>query len=321
MPDPGEVYRLLSDFNRRLTQREKTLLLLMGRKWSALEKRLWGHIDSLLLEIAAQGLKTDGQIYRLHRYEQLIQMVQAEIAQYEAWAMQAITTEEQRVMDMGFGVAARTAYGERLMAAVIDRSAVANIIGQCQDGSPLFSVLRQRALGPEAIEGLTMALLEGVALGYNPRKTARMMANGLAQGLNKAMVIARTEQARAAREATREGYRQMGYERYQRHCAKSDRTCIACLGLDGETYPIETPFYSHPQCRCFMTPVFEGMPQPARAQAWFDGLDEDGKLKLLGPGRYELYQNGVSLRDMVRIKNDPVWGPTITIRPIRSFAD
>jgi SPP1 gp7 family putative phage head morphogenesis protein len=170
------------------------------------------------------------------------------------------------------------------------------------------------------VDGLTQALVEGVALGYNPRKTAQIMASGLSDGLNKALVIARTEQLRTYRAANLEQYQNMGIQQWQRHCAFSDRTCVACLGLDGKIYPTNTGFASHPNCRCFMTAVIPGEPiTETNAQKWFGGLDEDRKKEILGKGHYELYQKGVPLSEMVSVNEDPIWGPTIGIRSLKDI--
>lgn len=245
MPD---IYGVMSNYNQQLAKREAAEMLAMARRWGTVEKRLWVYFDALIDDIARTGVKTDAQIMRLYRYEQLVNTAQNEIAQYEAWAGSRIIAEQRRAMDVGFEAAVRTAAGDSFFPPMVDKTAVANMIGMCADGAPLFSVLRRRALATASIEGLTNALVEAVALGYNPRKTARFMADGLAQGLDKALLIARTEQIRVMREATRSGYQQMGVTRYRRHCAKSDRTCVACLALDGKIYKTDMIMDSHPGC-------------------------------------------------------------------------
>lgn len=317
MPD---VYQTMREYQRRLSKHEAAEMLAMAKRWAMVEKRLGVYFDALIDEIARDGLKTDAQIFRLYRYQELAGVASDEIAQYELWAGERIRREQMRALNLGFEAAVRTAYADSFFAPMIDRSAVANMIGICADGAPLFSVLKQRAIAPQAVEGLTNALIEAVALGYGPRKTARFMAHGLALGLDKALLIARTEQIRVYREATRAGYSQMGVTEYQRHCALSDRTCPVCLALDGKIYKTDAMMHSHPGCRCFMTAIVRGQTYPARAQDWFAKLPAARQKQILGPGHYNLYQGGMSLEEMVRTRNDPVWGPGLALRSVKSLA-
>jgi SPP1 gp7 family putative phage head morphogenesis protein len=158
-----------------------------------------------------------------------------------------------------------------------------------------------------------------VALGWNPRKTALAMVDGLAQGLDKALLIARTEQIRAYRESTRAEYAARGVEQYQRHCSKSDRTCPVCLALDGEVYPVNELMPSHPGCRCFMTRYTGEKSDYQNAQDWFAGLKEERQREILGRGHFELYQKGVPLREFVKVTDDPVWGPTLGLKPLKEI--
>jgi SPP1 gp7 family putative phage head morphogenesis protein len=323
LPQPslkgGSMVRAMAEFNQRLAEQDAEQTLLMAKRWKMIEDRLWVYFDALLDEIAAKGLRTSDQIYRLYRYEQLIRTTQDEINQFEAWSGQQIMAGQQRAMDLGFEAAVYDIYKGQYFTPMVNKQALANMVGVCADGAPLFSLLKERALTPEAVGGLTEALTEGVALGWNPRKTARVMADGLAQGFNKAQVIARTEQIRVYREATRAEYAARGVEQYQRHCSKSDRTCPVCLALDGEVYPVKQIMPSHPGCRCFMTRYTGEKSDYKSAQDWFAGLKEERQREILGRGHFELYQKGVPLREFVKVTDDPVWGPTLGLKPLKEI--
>lgn len=313
------VYQVMADFNRRLAMLEGDASLLMAQKWKELEESLAGYILQLVEQINREGLKTSSEIFRLYRFRELLQIVQTAITQYEGWATGVASGMQSEAIDLGI-VAALEAMGKPVLPFGINKAALQNMIGVCADGAPLFTILSERSLIPTAVEGLVRALIEGVAFGFNPRKTARKMADGMAGGLDKALTIARTEQLRVYREAERQQLLKDGVKQYQRHCAKSDRTCIACIAVDGEIYSTEELFASHPNCRCFMTvydPTYShGYPD---AKQWFEGLDEGRQREILGKGLFELYREGVPLKEMARIKNDPVWGPVLETKPIKQI--
>lgn len=331
----SSIYQVMAAYNRQLAADEASASMEMARRWMQVESRLQGAFDALLEQVSTQGAKTPSEIFRLYRYDQLIQTAQGEIGQFEAAAGRIIGAQSERAISLGLEAAVRSLYGENFFTPGVNRGALANMIGVCADGKPLFDLLAKRALAGVSVEGLSQALVEGIALGYGPRKVARMMAAGLSAGLNKALVIAQTEQVRAYREASRQQYAAMGVQEYQRHCAKSDRTCVACLALDGKKYKIGRIMDSHPRCRCFMVALPPPGWQPtgeqeerarvpgerarvpeerARAQEWFSGLDEKRQRAILGDRRWELYRDGKPLSDMVRIKEHPIWGPTIGIK-------
>ncbi len=317
---PSQAYQVMLDFQRRLTRREADASLEMAKRWKGIEDRLTGYFDALLNQVQVEGIKTKSEVFRLYRYEQLLKTAQDEIRQFERDAGQVIRTEQHSAIDMGLEAAVKSIYGDQYLAPSVNRGALASMVGLCADGQPLFSLLAGRALSDVSIQGLTDKLIEGLALGYNPRKTARMMADGLAAGLEKALTIARTEQIRAYREGTRTQYEAMGIKRYRRHCAKTDRTCLACLALDGKIYAVNRVMDSHPNCRCFMVAVVQGMEEDrASAQEWFGGLDEARQREILGKGRFELYQQGVPLEKMVRVRHDPVWGPTVGVEGVKEI--
>lgn len=249
----SEVTRVVKEFNRSIAAREYDQWLEMGRRWHQMESRLEVLIKQLSDEIHERDVaglpNTLGSVKRLERYRELVNQVAWEGSNYERYAADLIAREQMAYSEIGLSQAQ-----EVLRQAVtgnwnrLNISAVQNMTGLAGDGSPLFAVLKKRALSPEMVGGLTDKLIEAVGLGYNPRKTARMMRDGLTQGLTKALTIARTEQIRAYRQASMDQYAAAGVKQYERHCALSERTCEACLALDGKLQDTDELFASHPNC-------------------------------------------------------------------------
>ena len=205
-------------------------------------------------------------------------------------------------------------------------AATANMIGLAGDGSPLRSILADASkVGPQALGD---ALVRGVALGYNPRKMAKMaMRDGLGKSYTRMELVARTESLRSYREAARQNYILNSdiIRGYRRRCARSARTCIACIALDGTEYPLDVPFEEHPNGRCVAIPILrsgQGAPMGETAREWFERQPEKTQLEMMGPGRLELWQNKqIGWGDLATVDHDPVWGGTPKATPVGVLAN
>jgi SPP1 gp7 family putative phage head morphogenesis protein len=318
VPSEPDVVRVLREFKRALLAGEAEQVATLTLRWRDVERLLEESILLLAQELAdlhATGMPaTQGAVMRLERYQRLLAQVLDEIARYTAYAERLVTTGQREMAALGLDAAhaAIRASGVRGGFNVLPVSAVEAMVGLAGDGSPLFDVLRKRALSPDAVEGLTQALVRGTALGWNPRKTARAMRSGLAEGLQKALVIARSEQLRVYRHATVEGYRQSGVvSGFRRLATKDARTCMACLVSDGEVFRLEQEMDDHPCGRCTAVPIIIGMP-PVQWQTgaeWFGGLAESTQRRMLGDRRYELWREGrFGLEQLRRTAHSDVWG-------------
>jgi hypothetical protein len=154
-------------------------------------------------------------------------------------------------------------------------------------------------------------LVRGTALGWNPVKTARAMRDEVNVTLEHAILIGRTEQMRVYRETGRQQYIESRVvEGYRRVAAKSIRTCMACLIADGEFFPSSVPFEEHPNGRCTALPVVIGAPPVVyeTGEQWFQRQNAATQRKMMGPGRYEAWQEGrFALADLVTVRQNDTW--------------
>ena len=113
-------------------------------------------------------------------------------------------------------------------------------------------------LGPyEAVDSMHRAMLSGMAAGHGPEQIAQEMNKQAHVPLGKAELIARTETMRAMRSSINMTYEANSdiLSGWMWNAAKSERSCAACLALDGRVFPLGTQMNSHPRCRCVQTPV------------------------------------------------------------------
>jgi len=320
MADPAVVV-VMREFKRDLLARETAQMAAMTRRWLQIEKGLQGDLNALIAK--ADEWRKDGReptramIMGEERYRSLIAQANAEATRYQHYAEGLITSEQRYLGELGIEHAA-----EAIRAAggvsfnILPRNAVEYMTGLCGDGSPLFSLLKGRAIAPDAVNGLTDALVNGIGAGYNPVKVARQMADGLAAGLQKALVIARTEQLRVYRTANVAEYRESGVvSSFKRMATKDSRTCLACLAADGETFALEREMYDHPNGRCTQVPILADGPDLdfETGAEWFARLDAQKQEEMLG-SYYDAWKGGqFDFRALARTTHNETWGDSLRI--------
>jgi SPP1 gp7 family putative phage head morphogenesis protein len=103
----------------------------------------------------------------------------------------------------------------------------------------------------------------------------------------------------------------LGVEHWQWIASKSSRTCLACLALDGQIFPITKPFPQHPNCRCtfLLFPPDYTPPAYQTGAAWFDEQPDEVKATMMPKDALAAYQRGeVTLQDFVGVKKSKAWG-------------
>lgn len=198
--------------------------------------------------------------------------------------------------------------------AALDEDAIETFVGFSSGRTPLAELFRNVA--KQSAEHLRMTLVTGLARGTNPVQVVRELMGVANISRSRAETIARTEMLRAAREAQRTIYADNDVMFYQRVATQDARVCLGCLALSGTIHPTSDLMPSHPNCRCVMVPMVPGVATIDHATI-LQGLDEDEKRTIFGAKRWELYNNGTPIADMVGVRNNAEWGPSTYIVPLR----
>lgn len=178
-------------------------------------------------------------------------------------------------------------------------------------------------------------LIRGVAVGENPRTTARQMLRRCEQvfagGRARALNIARTEildahraaalRSRAVNSDVIGGWRWM--------CTLSGRTCPACLSQHGSRHDAKEPGpLGHQQCRCTGLPVTKtwrqlgiDLDEPPDtfpdARQWFNDQPRETQLRIMGPQRLAKFNSGeLGWDDMATRKSTPGWRDAYQVAPL-----
>ena len=248
-----DVIRILYEFRSAVDLKESGMLDEMATRWLMIENRLDADITALAYEL--QRLKDEGKIItesvvlQSQRYKTLREQIQREIEKYNReYAVGMIESQQTAYAKLGID-AAQTAMRSAMGTIgynfnMINIDAVRSMIGFAGNGAPLYTLLRKDY--GDAVHGLTNALINGIARGYGPVKTAREMANGFGMGLDRAILIARTETIRSYRTATTEQYRRSGAVTGFRRLVWKPTACMSCLMRDGEFFDVDEELTDHP---------------------------------------------------------------------------
>ena len=326
MPDPI-VVQIIDEYRRNLLDRESRQFENMTQQWLKVERALDGQVSALAFELDRMRSKgetvNEWRIQRLDRYKSLLAQAQGEVGRYAQYANDVITEGQLQSGAAGAELAQMVlkSMGVRGAFDLLPIEAIEAMAGLTGDGSPLLDLLKES--WPDAAQGMTDKLMRAIAMGQNPRVTARQMMDGLANGLNRMLTIARTEQLRSYRSASLEQYRRSGLvTKYKRIAARQTRTCLACLMLDGKEYELEESFSDHPNGRCALVPIVKGMPviKWTEGPEWFAGLSETEQRGIMGPAKYNAWKAGkVELGDLITTHTNETWGDSPAIKSNRGL--
>jgi hypothetical protein len=148
---------------------------------------------------------------------------------------------------------------------------------------------------------IAAAIAEELAAGRDPiRRITKLL--GILLGLT--LALARRLLLNAWRKGAKDTYRERGGAKirgYMRLAQQDERTCMACLLLDGTIYKREDEFTDHPNGRCVLVPVTDSNEKPSRetGAAWLRRQDEATQRSIMGNPSYEAWRRGeIDLEDM-----------------------
>ena len=324
-----EIYKAAEQFRAALLRKERAAATEMIRAYALVAARIERDAAQLRERMEAEGDRARvAWLYERERLETLLRQVRFEIRrlQHEVFnplvvraqreAVEAGLAEAAELMRLGLGEAGAFIDFNRLTPAAVEK-----IVGFTGAGSPLGRLLDE--LPGDAGARVKNSLLEAVALGWTPRRTARHVRAALGGNLARALTISRTETIRACREAAHQTYKANDdlIEKWVWTAALDGRPCLLCVLMHGTEHPVEERLESHPNCRCTAVPKtkswaelgFAGIddtrPQIASGEQWLAGQPEEDQQSILGPEAFKAYKAGqVKLADFVGRKKKSEWG-------------
>lgn len=290
---------------------------------------------------AAGKPESPSWLFREERYQALMNQIDDEISKYSNTITNNLRADARKAAELGAVAQSRLSQAsfkafppgfDPAVWSKLDVRSLQAITGFLQPGSPLTTIIDRMA--PNAQIAVREALTAGMALGWGPDKMAAAMSKGVADmSLQRAQLISRTETMRAYRAAQQAGNKANPTIAGWTWVAKLDtRTCAICWSMHGEVFAVEETLPGHPNCRCAMVPKtkswdelgLSGVPETTvdvpTGASQFKLLDPTAQRRILGPTRFEQYQNGKPLTDFVSIADNPLWGPTAVLSPLTRSA-
>lgn len=304
--------------------------------YRSVESRLKSNLDLLTREIAearAAGIEVrPGWLFSRERYRQLMVELQHSTLDFLNTSLTVVTDMQRVAVGRAPEDAARLIIASlepaprpaivklRARFGKLPEGALRHLIGRATNGQPLHLLLSE--IAPDSAKAVQDSLAYGVATGQNPRTIAQDVQIQSGMSRTRALAIARTETLGAYRGATKDRF--LGSRVVQSwtwRAALDNRTCPACVAMNGTEHPITEQLASHPNCRCAMVPNtpswaelgFSGIPDSRPPQLSpeqrFDALPEAERLAILGHARLDAYNAGtITLADMVQTTQSQRWG-------------
>jgi SPP1 gp7 family putative phage head morphogenesis protein len=174
------------------------------------------------------------------------------------------------------------------------------------------------------VSKVSESLLDGIALGKNPKAIASQLVKDFGGSLTDVLRMTRTVQLWSYREATRANYiaNDDVVTGWIWSSAKDNRTCPACIVMDGTFHKNDEQLNDHHNGRCAMVPVTILNPNPERETGvqWLNMQPKAVQQEILGVKRWKAWKDGlIKLEDIPHNVDNDVYGPMRVPKPLKDL--
>ncbi|MFI6296846.1 phage minor head protein [Nonomuraea sp. NPDC050790] len=343
----SETLRLVASLRNQINSITDNTVRSLTVAWvRAWDEIVWEVIAALdeLLRASNDGWPSRRQIARTARAMSALDLAREALERLAGLAIQSITAsvaEAARLSAAGQNdlIASQLPPGSRRQLDIrfgrADQDPLAVIITRTTQRITSYV----RPISKDATAAMKRELVRGVAVGDNPRESARRILqrvegafNG---GLSRAATIARTEILDASRKAaewSQEPHDDV-LDGWVWNASLDPRVCPACLSMHGTQHPLSEPGpQGHPNCRCARTPKTKswsdlgfGIPEPddllPDARSWFDALPTVDQQQIMGRARLDSLNRGdLDWADLAIKRENPDWRASYQVRPLKGLS-
>lgn len=284
-------------------------------------------VQALLLEIANLENPTSAQVARLARFKGLQADIIEEYTRFQAYLRTEILNAAEGSFNLGASQSAQLVEALLAEAGITARlgglsaGAFEAMVSFLQPGSPLYN--RIDLLAGTLADYVRNTLLDAVALGYNPVKTARLIQDAFGRGLTDALRMARTAQLYSSRVAAQQIYQNSDVvDGWVWYAQLDGATCQSCIVQHGTIHSKDEVLNDHHNGRCAMLPYIEAFGNPIEQSGieWFESLPESQQKQILGAGKFEAWKAGkFSLDQLSKEHENDVYGMMRVVTPLKEL--
>jgi len=307
---PESIIDLADKFRAALLKQDAAAMSRLITAYTQLYGRLKDKMDLLLFSMQSIEKITPNAIRQLARYKDLMEGVASELGKYSVYVETEISVTSRAAIESA--VRDTTAYLKSVglsSPAGLPVGAIESLLGFLQPNGALYN--RLSMLAPTHTARIMDALLEGIGLGYNPVKTARLFENLMGGGLTDALRMTRTAQLYSYREASRANYIANSdvVQGWIWHSALDSATCLSCIAMEGTIHPLSETLNDHYNGRCAMIPYLGDNAPEKTGQDWFETQSEATQKQMMGNEKWKAWQGGAfEFKDLSGTHIDPVYG-------------
>jgi hypothetical protein len=324
----SELTDLAQQFKDALEAQDEAALVRIISAYQRIFRTLESRIDALVLEIAALENPTTSQVFRLARYQDLIEQVISEVTRFQGF----LSTEIVSAAELSFATGSTQSQtliktllaqaGVQAQLGNLPTNAFEVIVAFLQDGSPLYK--RIQLLAPTVADYVRQTMQEAVALGYSPRKTAGLLAEAFGRGLTDALRMARTAQLWASRLAAHANYANNEdiLDGWVWFATLDETVCQSCIVQHGTVYPLDETLNDHHNGRCAPIPYIEAFGNPVEQTGieWFEAQPDARQREILGQGKYDAWKAGeFTLDQLSKETENDVYGLMRVETPLKEL--
>ena len=325
MPVQPDILRTVANHRKALDRQGARTASALTRRYAQSWRAISKDLDALILRMqmaqAAGQALSPGWLAQEVRYRALLTQIEQQVTEFSQYAYATVRNANADVITAAqqnaHALIRASKPGITGAFSALPVEAINTISGIVGPNSPLQIVFA--SLGRATSQEVADLLVSGVIRGLNPRVVARQIRAATGAPLTRCLTIARTEQLRAYREASRASYqRSQAVASWTWFSALDKRGCPACWAMHGTVHPLNEAMQAHPNCRCTMLPNVDGWTSPVPTGAEeFDKLTPTEQQVILGPSKWRAYKDGaITLDDMVARHFSPVWGTSVQERSL-----
>jgi len=318
-----QLERSGSAASKRLIAQYATALARLQRQVDRLEQQLRESVDGTL-----------AQLYRLDRYQALIEQVADEMGRLGSQLAQVAHTAAVNAASVGAtsGInvgrlaAGRGPIGDAFM--LLDRATIERASAFVNPQSPLYRRL-VRDYSRAWAEVIAQQYVSGIAQGWNPRRIKAAILRTLTTAVPAHIeTTIRTAQLWTYHSTQQAVWQTSGLVDYWTwHAALGQpRTCASCIAKHGSRHPVSEVLRDHHNGRCAQVPHVVGTPAQniPSGESVFAAYSQQQQMALASAAgwlpQWRAWQAGaIKFSDLSQAHDDDVYGPMFTQASLKSL--